>query len=158
MKHYVLLLILLISVSNNLQSQTDFGIKGGISLTIFNEDNGVFGENPESEIGYFGGIFIDFVVYKGFHIQPELLYKGIGDFEFINAPIYLKYDIDNNFHVLAGPSLNYFFNFFNDKFRVRADVSIAYDISDDLDINLKYTIGFEEISPNILFIGLGYRL
>lgn len=158
MKHYVLLLILLISVSNNLQSQTDFGIKGGISLTIFNEDNGVFGENPESEIGYFGGIFIDFVVYKGFHIQPELLYKGIGDFEFINAPIYLKYDVDNNFHVLAGPSLNYFFNFFNNKFRVRADVSIAYDISDDLDINLKYTIGFEEISPNILFIGLGYRL
>ncbi len=158
MRRYILLFILLISVSNNLQSQTDFGIKGGISLTIFNEDNGVFGENPESEIGYFGGVFIDFVIDKGFHIQPELLYKGIGDFEFINAPIYLKYDVDNNFHVLAGPSLNYFFNFFNNKFKVRADVSIAYDISDDLDLNLKYTIGFEEISPNILFIGLGYSL
>jgi len=158
MKHYIFLIICLFGVSNSIESQADFGIKGGISLTLFNEDNGVFGENPESEIGYFGGIFLDFVIVKGFHIQPELVYKGIGDFEFLNLPIYLKYDVDNNFHLLAGPSLNYFFNFFNNKFRVRADISLAYDLSDDLDINLKYTIGFEEISPNILFIGLGYRL
>lgn len=158
MKRYILLFAVLIYVSNYAEGQTDFGLKGGVSLTFFNEDNGVFGQNPETEIGYFGGIFVDIVIDKGFHIQPELVYKGIGDFEFLNAPIYLKYDVDNNFHLLAGPSLNYFFNFFNNKFRVRADVSIAYDISDDLDINLKYTIGFEEISPNILFIGLGYRL
>ena len=54
--------------------------------------------------------------------------------------------------------MNYFFNFFSNKFKVRGDISIAYDLTEDLDINLKYTIGFEEISPNILFIGLGYRL
>ncbi|MBT8245995.1 MAG: hypothetical protein HKP48_01155 [Winogradskyella sp.] len=158
MRHCILIVVLLVGVSDTLQSQTDFGIKGGISLTLFNEDNGIFGENPESEVGYFAGVFVDFVIDKGFHIQPELVYKGIGDFEFLNAPIYLKYDVDNNFHLLAGPSLNYFFNFFNNKFRVRADISLAYDITDDLDLNLKYTIGFEEISPNILFIGLGYRL
>ena len=73
-------------------------------------------------------------------------------------PIYLKYDVDNNFHLLAGPSLNYFVNLPIDKFKIRADVSFAYDITTSLDINMKYTIGFEEISPNILFIGLGYRL
>jgi hypothetical protein len=150
--------ILLLSVSNSIQAQTDFGIKGGTSLTFFNQDNGIFGENPDVELGYFGGVFVDFKIDKGFHIQPELLYKGIGDFEFLNAPIYLKYDLDYNIHILAGPSLNYFFNFFIDKFRVRADISFAYDLTKDLDISLKYTIGFEEISPNILFIGLGYRL
>lgn len=158
MKRYIMLLVLLISVLEYAQSQTNFGIKGGTSLTFFNEDNGAFGENPKTEVGYFGGVFIDVVVAEGFHIQPELVYKGIGDFEFLNAPIYLKYDVENNFHILAGPSMNYFFNFFNNKFKIRADVSLAYDITDDLDINLKYTIGFEEISPNILFIGLGYRL
>ncbi len=104
--------ILLLSVSNSIQAQTDFGIKGGTSLTFFNQDNGIFGENPDVELGYFGGVFVDFKIDKGFHIQPELLYKGIGDFEFLNAPIYLKYDLDYNFHILAGPSLNYFFNFF----------------------------------------------
>lgn len=158
MKHFILALALVIGVSGTVKAQTNFGIKGGTSLAIFNQDNGVFGENPDIEIGYFGGVFVDVVIDKGFHIQPELVYKGIGDFEFLNLPIYLKYDVDYNFHILAGPSMNYFFNFFNNKFRIRADISLAYDITDDLDINLKYTIGFEEISPNILFLGLGYRL
>ena len=158
MKRIITLFIFIIFVSHQITAQTNFGIKGGVSLTVFNQNNGIFGDNPETEIGYFGGIFVDFVIDEGFHIQPELVYKGIGDFEFLNAPIYLKYDVDYNFHILAGPSLNYFFNFFNNKFRVRGDISLAYDLSNDLDINLKYTIGFEEISPNILFIGLGYRL
>lgn len=140
------------------KSQTYFGIKGGTSLTFFNQSDGLFGENPDVELGYFGGVFVDFEISEGFHIQPELLYKGIGDFEFLNLPLYLKYDVDNNFHIMAGPSMNYFFNFFNNKFKVRGDFSLVYDISNDLDINLKYTIGFEEISPNILFIGLGYKL
>ena len=157
MKQFVLFFALLIGVSCSIQAQK-FGIKAGTSLTFFNQDDGIFGENPDLEVGYFGGVFLDFEIDSGFHIQPEFLYKGIGDYEFLNAPIYLKYDVNYNFHILAGPSLNYFFNFFNDKFKVRADVSLAYDITDELDISVKYTIGFEEISPNILFIGLGYRL
>ena len=158
MWRFYLLFILLLNISVSAQAQTDFGIKGGLSLTFFNQDQGIFGDNQDLAVEYFGGVFLDIPIDNGFHIQPELLYKGIGDFEFLNLPLYLKYDVENNFHILAGPSLNYFFNFFNNKFRVRADISIAYDITDDLDINLKYTIGFEEISPDILFIGLGYRL
>ena len=158
MRHHLLAIVLFFSILNAANSQTNFGIKGGLSLTFFNQDNGIFGENPDTEVGYFGGVFLDFVIDEGFHIQTEFVYKGIGDFEFLNLPIYLKYDIENNFHILAGPSMNYFFNFFNNKFKVRADVSLAYDITDDFDLNLKYTIGFEELSPNILFIGFGYRL
>ena len=158
MWRFYLLFILLLNISVSAQAQTDFGIKGGLSLTFFNQDSGIFGDNQDLAVEYFGGVFLDIPIDNGFYIQPELLYKGIGDFEFLNLPLYLKYDVENNFHILAGPSLNYFFNFFNNKFRVRADISIAYDITDDLDINLKYTIGFEEISPDILFIGLGYRL
>ncbi len=139
-------------------AQTDFGIKGGLSLTFFNENQGDFGISPETDVDYFGGIFLDVVIAKGFHVQPELLYKGLGDFEFLNAPIYLKYDVGSRFSILAGPSMNYFFNFFVNKFKVRADVSFAYNLTKVLDINMKYTIGFEEISPNILFIGLGYKL
>jgi hypothetical protein len=158
MKHLVLLLILLFGITNQIFGQTEFGVKGGASLTFFNEDNGIFGENPQTEVGYFGGVFLDFKVKNGFHVQPEFLYKGIGDFEFLNIPLYLKYDVDANFHILAGPSLNYFFNFFNNNFKVRGDISLAYSITEKLDVNLKYTIGFEEISPNIVFIGLAHKL
>ena len=157
MKKAILLILVLCSVSA-MQSQTEFGVKGGLNFTFFKVNEGDFGTNPDTEIGYYGGVFVDFPVDNGFHIQPELLYKGIGDFRFLNAPIYLKYDIYNSVHILVGPSLNYFFDFFSNKFKVRADLSLDYDFSQDFSMHMKYTIGFEELSPNVLFLGLGYRL
>ena len=151
-------LIVLLLFTVNLSAQAEFGIKGGLNFTFFKVTEGDFGTDPNAEVGYYGGAFVDFKIDKGFHIQPELLYKFIGDFEFINAPIYLKYDIYDSIHILVGPSLNYFFDFFTNKFKVRADLSLEYDIISRLNIHMKYTIGFEELSPNILFLGLGYRL
>ncbi|WP_299364219.1 outer membrane beta-barrel protein [Winogradskyella sp.] len=150
--------IFIFIVGSIVSAQTEFGVKGGLNFTFFKVTEGDFGTNPDTEIGYYGGFFVDFPVDNGFHIQPELLYKGIGDFRFLNAPIYLKYDIYNTVHILVGPSLNYFFDFFVNKFKVRADLSLDYDFSSALSMHMKYTIGFEELSPNVLFLGLGYRL
>ena len=136
----------------------DFGIKAGLNFTFFKVDEGDFVTNPDTEIGSYGGVFLDFEIDNGFHIQPELLYTGVGDFKFLNAPIYLKYDIYESLHILVGPSVNYFFDFFSNKFKVRADLSLDYDFSQEMSIHMKYTIGFEELSPNVLFLGLGYRL
>lgn len=136
----------------------EFGVKGGLNITFFKVTEGDFGTNPDTEIGFYGGIFADFEIDNGFHVQPELLYIVISDFQFLNAPIYLEYDINQNFHIQVGPSLNYFFDFFSNKFKVRADLGFAYDLSENLDLHMKYTIGFEELSPNILFLGLGYKL
>ncbi|MBV7270359.1 PorT family protein [Winogradskyella luteola] len=136
----------------------ELGVKGGLNITFFKVTQGDFGTNPDTEVGFYGGVFADFKIDNGFHIQPEVLYKGVGDLEFINAPIYLKYDIYNSFHILVGPSLNYFFDIFNNKFKVRADISLEYDFGSKLSIHMKYTLGFEELSPNIIFLGLGYRL
>ncbi|WP_417871427.1 outer membrane beta-barrel protein [Winogradskyella sp.] len=141
-----------------LSAQTEFGVKGGLNFTFFKVTEGDFGTNPDTEIGYYGGVFVDFPIDNDFHLQPELLYKGVGDFKFLNAPIYLKYDVYENVHILVGPSLNYFFDFFSNKFKVRADLSLDYDFSSDLSMHMKYTIGLEELSPNVLFMGLGYRL
>lgn len=158
MKRAVLLGIMLVIFSSLSSAQTEFGIKGGINITFFNISEGGFGPNSETEIGYYGGVFADFKVDSGFHFQPELLYIGIDEFKFLNAPLYLKYDIDNNFHILVGPSLNYFFDFFTNKFKVRADLSLAYDVIPKVNVHMKYTIGFEELAPNVLFLGLGYKL
>ncbi|MBO3116335.1 hypothetical protein J4050_06230 [Winogradskyella sp. DF17] len=140
------------------QAQTEFGLIGGLNLTFFDVIEGDFGPNATVDVGYYGGFFADIEVDNGFHFQPELLYIGIADFRFINAPLYLKYDINNNFHILVGPSLNYFFDFFTNNFKVRADVALAYDITARLNIHLKYTLGIEELSPDVMFLGLGYRL
>ena len=154
----LLSIIIILLFASNLKAQTEFGVKGGINITFFNIQEGSFGPNAETELGYYGGVFIDFKIDSGFHFKPELLYIGIDEFQFLNAPLYLKYDIDNSFHILVGPSLNYFFDFFTNKFKVRADLSVAYDISSKLNVHMKYTIGFEELAPNVLFLGMDFKL
>lgn len=154
----ILSVLIFCFLSNLIVAQTEFGVKGGLNFTFFKVNEGDFGTNPDTEIGYYGGVFVDIPIDNGFHIQPEVLYKGIGDFRFINAPIYLKYDIYNSVHILVGPSLNYFFDFFSNKFKVRADLSLDYDFTSKVSMHMKYTIGFEELSPNVLFLGLGYRI
>ena len=148
----------LLSFTSPAQSDVDFGIKGGLNLTFFQVVGSNFGSNTEVEVGYYGGVFSEFHIDDTFAIQPEVLYISLGDFDFLNAPIYAKYKVANNLHILVGPSLNYFFDFFTNKFKVRADISSSYDISRSLDIHVKYTLGFEEFAPNGLFLGLGYKL
>jgi len=158
MKQLFFTFVFVLSVSTLAVAQTDFGVKGGVNLTFFNEDQAQFGENPESEVGYFGGVFLDFKMTESFHIQPELLYKGVGEFQFINAPIYAEYYVAENFSLLVGPSLNYFFDIFINKFKVRGDISAAYHFSEKIELNLKYSLGFAELSPNVLFLGMGFSI
>ncbi|WP_282043506.1 outer membrane beta-barrel protein [Winogradskyella flava] len=153
-----LLLFVLICYAVTAHTQTDFGIKGGLNVTFYKVTEGDFGTNPSEEIGAYGGVFFDIEFEDKLHLQPELLYIHIRDFQFLNAPIYLEYDVSRDFHILIGPSLNYFFDFFSNKFKVRADLSLAYNLSTNLDLHMKYTIGFQELAPNILFFGLGYKL
>ncbi|MEH6537481.1 MAG: outer membrane beta-barrel protein [Psychroserpens sp.] len=155
---YSIAFSLFLSFNLNAQSHVDFGIKGGVNLTFFKIVEANFGPNVETEVGYYGGVFVDFYVDESFSFQPEVLYIDLGDFKFLNAPLYAKYQMANNFDIMLGPSLNYFFDFFNNKFKVRGDVSMAYHITNALDAHIKYTLGFQEISPNGLFFGIGYRL
>ena len=83
---------------------------------------------------------------------------GINDFKFINAPIYLKLKASDRFNILIGPSMNYFFDFFSNKFKVRADLSISHEILQVLNVHLKFALGFEEVTPNGLFLGLDLKL
>lgn len=151
------IVLLLFILKCNAQSNTDFGIKGGLNLTFFNVDQGNFGPRAKTQVSYYGGVFAEFHIDEAFSLQPEALYIGLGDFRFINAPIYAKYEVAKNLDILVGPSLNYFFNFFSNKFKVRGDISTAFHVTPALDIHMKYTLGFEVISPNGLFLGAGYR-
>ena len=158
MKHLLILLIFCSSLSQTVKAQAQFGVKGGVSGTFFNEDQQQFGENPTLEIGYFVGVFVDVPMNERFHLQPEIVFKGVGDFQFLNAPIYAEYYVAEDFSLLVGPSINYFFDLFVNSFKVRADICAAFRFSEPLELQLKYTFGFEELSPNVLFLGVAYSL
>ncbi|TXG39442.1 PorT family protein [Seonamhaeicola maritimus] len=140
------------------QSNIDFGLKGGLNLTFFKVTESSFGFNQDTEIGYYGGAFLDFEIDESYSIQPELLFIALNDFKFLNAPIYVKYEIAKGLNILVGPSINYFFDFFSNKLKIRGDLSASYNFTGDLDFHMKYALGFEELTPNSLFVGVGLRL
>lgn len=141
----------------NAQSNVDFGIKGGLNLTFFKVPEAQFGNTIQTEVGFYGGVFSNFAISKGVSLQPELLYIQLTDFKFINVPIYAKFQLSDKLSFMAGPSLNYFFDFFVNKFKVRGDIATAYNITDHLDVHMKFVLGFTEVAPNGLFIGAGYK-
>ena len=160
MKHTNTLLafiFLFFILKSNAQSNAYFGIKGGLNLTFFKVQEAQFGDNIETEAGFYGGFFADFKIDETVYFQPELLYIHLNDFRFINAPLYAKLYLSEKLSFMAGPSLNYFFDFFVNKFKVRGDIATAYNITKAFDIHMKFVIGFNEVAPNGLFFGAGYK-
>ncbi len=155
---YLLFIILCFTSVSAQERHVDFGVKGGVNLTFFKVVEAGFGANPKAEVGYYGGVFLDILIDEYFSIQPEILYIGINNFAFLNAPMYAKYQVAQNFYLLAGPSVNYFFDLFVNKVKIGADIGTSYNLTPALDMHLKFALGFQELSPNGLFLGMGIKL
>lgn len=156
----VLGLMLIVSAwtVNAQDSKNSFGIKGGLNITFFNVEQYGLGSYSTSETGFYGGLFMEFPVDDFLALQPEALYISVGDFNFLNVPLYAKYEVAHNLHLMAGPSINYFFDFFSNKLKIGADISTSYQLTSFLDAHLKFALGFDELAPNGLFFGLGLKL
>ena len=155
----VVLITCLITTSFLAKAQDlNIGVRGGLNITIFNVNQQFLGSYSTSETGYYGGLFMEFPIDQFLSIQPEVLYISVGDFNFLNVPVYAKYEVANRLHLMAGPSINYFFDFFNNKLKIGADISSSYDISQSLDVHVKFALGIDELAPNGLFFGLGLKI
>lgn len=149
--------------SGNAQ-ETKFGVKAGVDLASVKGDVtvdtgfGVFtSEFSESYTGFFVGGFATIGISESFAVQPEVLYVSLqDDFSYLNVPIFAKFSFAEKFHAMAGPSLNYFLNAEEDEFKIGVDFGAAYDVTENLDINAKYTMGTGDIKVSGIFIGAGY--
>lgn len=157
----ILLAVFLMICSLGVKAQdldTRFGVKGGLNKTFFTVDLQDLGFYSTSETGFYGGVFLEFPIDHFLTIQPEVLYISVGDFNFLNVPVYAKYEVANKLHLMAGPSVNYFFDFFNNKLKIGADISTSFDIAKCLDAHIKFALGLDELAPNGLFFGMGLKL
>lgn len=136
----------------------NLGIKGGLNKTFFNVDQQGLGYYSTSETGYYGGLWMEFPINAFLALQPEVSYIAVGDFNFLNVPLYAKYEVVHKLYLMAGPSVNYFFDFFTNKLRIGAEISSSYDLTHFLDAHVKFALGFDEVAPNGLFFGLGLKL
>lgn len=155
----VVLCFIVAAISVNAQDlNIKVGVKGGLNKTFFNVDMQEFGSYSTNETGFYAGLFMEFPIDDYLSIQPEVLYISVGDFDFLNVPIYAKYEVANRLYLMAGPSVSYFFDFFTSKVKIGADISTSYDITSNLDGHIKFALGIDELAPHGLFFGLGLKL
>ena len=136
--------------------KTQFGVKAGVDLASIKVK--VAGTTATaSETGFFVGGFATLGISDKFAVQPELLYVAISDSNFFSLPVLAKYTFAEKFSALVGPSFNYFSDAEEDKFKVNIDLGATYDITENIDVNAKYSLGFGDVAVNGIFIGAGYR-
>ena len=136
--------------------ETKFGVKAGVDFaSVKVEVMGVSG--TASETGFFVGGFANIGLSEKFSVQPELLNVAISDSNFFSLPILAKYNVAEKFGLLAGPSLNYFSDFEEDKLKFNVDFGASYDITEEIEANAKYSLGFGDIAVSGIFIGAGYK-
>lgn len=133
-----------------------FGVKAGVDIASVKADMGPV-EVSESYTGFFAGAFMEIGVTEKFAVQPEVLYVSLpDDFSFLSIPVMAKFNVAEDFALMVGPDLNYFLNAEEDEFKVNIGAGGSYNVTDNLDINAKYSIGFGDVKVSGLFVGLGY--
>lgn len=156
MKKLLFIAALIVGTFSVQAQKTKFGIKAGVDFaSIKVEVAGVSGTT--SETGFFLGGFAQIGVSEKFAVQPELLYVAISDSNFFSIPVLARYTFAEKFSAMAGPSFNYFSDAEEDKFKVNLDFGAAYDITEEIEVNAKYSLGFGDVAVNGIFIGAGYK-
>lgn len=166
MKKLLTILFLAAGLTTYAQSDSGFGIKGGLnfgSTGDFQNEIANNVENPDDKIGYHLGLFAKAdlgIIY----LRPELIYTqlnseySIGDLEVkkIDLPILVGIDVIGPLHMFAGPSLQYIVdtdfetntaNFdlgdAQDDFTVGLQVGVGVNIG-NLGLDLRYERGLSE--------------
>ncbi|NQY05610.1 MAG: PorT family protein [Flavobacteriaceae bacterium] len=127
-------------------------------------------EASGSESGVFVGGLADIAVSDKFHVQPELVFSAISDFNSLTMPIMAKFYVADSFNLQAGPTLNYVLEESGDEttnFGILVGGGAGYDFGDkwfaqaryNFQINDYYTGDASDTSNkiNMLTIGVGYK-
>ncbi len=154
--------VVLTATFANAQKEIKYGVKAGIdlaSITVKYTDpfTGTTNTATGSETGFFLGGFATIGMSEKLAIQPEILYVAITDSAFLNIPVLAKYTFAEKFSALVGPSFNYFLDAEEDQFKVNVDLGATYDVTENIDVNAKYSLGFGDVAVNGIFIGAGYK-
>lgn len=172
MKQLFLIALVLTSTIALSQTDTRFGIKGGLNYNAngdYFESASETYQNPDRNIGYHIGVFGKFG--DSFYFRPELIYTGTkseyddGDFSMkkLDAPLLVGIKILGPFSAFGGPSFQYILdsefenvsveNISND-FTVGLNFGFAATFN-NFGLDLRYERGFSDNEANFIFSNLG---
>jgi hypothetical protein len=167
MKQLFLIAILLTSTITISQTDTNFGIKGGLNYNAngnyFESASDTY-ENPDRNIGYQLGVFGKFG--DSFYFRPELVYTATksdyesGDFDMkkLDGPLLIGAKVLGPISVFGGPSFQYILdsefenvnidNIKND-FSIGLNFGIALNF-ENFGLDLRYERGFSDNEATFL--------
>ena len=167
MNQLFLIALLLTSTITFSQTDTNFGVKGGLNYNAngnyFESASNTY-QNPDRNIGYHLGVFGKFG--DGFYFRPELVYtatksdydSGEFDMKKLDAPILIGFHVLDNFSVFVGPSFQYIMDseFENENIdNIKNDFSIGLNFGIALNfekfgLDLRYERGFSDNEATFL--------
>lgn len=184
MKKLIVMAILLIAGSTQMNAQLKLGIKGGVNFA--NVDGGPDGIDYKSKTGFHAGAVAEIKFGGNLAIQPELLYssqgtkiEGAGDFnlDYVSVPVLVKYYIISDLlSIEAGPQFSFLVDDSNDvagdigdggdnkSFDFAVAGGIGLNITKSLFAQARYTVGLTEVSKNadiknsVFQLSVGYML
>lgn len=148
--------------------EVSFGATVGFTSAMSKNEGGNISET-DSESGFYIGGLADFTISDKFHVQPELAYSAVKDFNSIVLPIMAKYYVTEQLNVQAGPTVNYILEDTGDDFSklgLLLSAGAGYDINENflvqarygLQLNNYYTGDLDYSTKiNILTVGVGYK-
>lgn len=140
--------------------ETKFGVRAGVDFATAESSVTIPGLGTVtasgSETGFFVGGFASIGITETFAVQPEVLYVAIKDFNMIAVPVLGKYTVVEKINILAGPSFNYLLDAEEDEFKVNVDFGGSYDITENIDVAARYSLGFGDSKISGVFVGVGY--
>lgn len=186
----IIFVFLAVTLSIQVQSQTfSGGLRAGMNfaqwkqnIQINSTQTGTINSaiTSDTRTGYLIGIYYTIMFSKNVGLQPELFYNSIGSksgsstisLDYASLPIFLRYNITNQFHLLGGPQIGYLISadgqntsptggvVTNIKDNINSmDFGAVFGIGVDLEkfnFGLRYTIGLTNIIKNPLGSSQGF--
>lgn len=165
--------VVLTATFANAQKDIKFGVRGGLdmvsakipSTTVTLPIIGSYsvGGGSFSTTGFYFGGFADISISDEIVFQPGLNYHTASEsgfkLDFLSLPATFKYQVADKFNILAGPTLFYSMDSDSeDKTTFNLDLGASYDITENLFVDPRYSIGLSgDAKVSHFMIGLGYR-
>ncbi len=167
MKKITLLSLFVFGIMLSTQAQVGLGIKGGLNFANQDYESDGLSVSPDGRTGLHFGAFLVLNLSDNIGLQPELLYsqKGIKfesggfnieeNFNYIDLPILLRYNINEMISLHAGPQLSFLLsaedqdgNDFDDEVS-GTDLALSFGGQIDLPAGfvggLRYNLGLSDI-------------
>ncbi len=175
MKKLLFLIFLYAAAEKVLSQEFSYGIRGGVNVSNQNISTSGVSVSANSKIGYLVGGYATIMFTQKLGIQPELFFSSIGSkwpasltgtseavirLNYISIPVFLRYHVTEQFHLLAGPQLGILMTATGIYDGATADIKSSFNNSDiggtfgagadfdRLNVGVRYNFSFSNIVSN----------